>query len=69
MLEGQLGVFILKKEEEQITSVCQSSHSTLLTLLGRRGEEHTCMVLSIMEVVMIMSSRKCWLCGSMARLS
>ena len=45
-----------KKEEEQTTSVYQSSHNTLPTLLGRREEEHTCMVLSIrLEEVMIIA--------------
>ena len=47
MLEGQLEVIILKKEVEQTTSVYQSSHSTLPTLLGHRMDEHTSMELSI----------------------
>ena len=47
MLEGQLEVFIVNKEEEQTTSVYQSSHSTLPSLLGHRVDEHTCMGLSI----------------------
>ena len=47
MLEGQLGVIILRKEEEETTSVYQSSHSTLPTLLVYRMEEHTCMGLSM----------------------
>ena len=56
MLEGQLEVFGMKKEEEQTTSVYQSNHSTLPTLLGRKVEEHSCMVLSIRpEVVMIIA--------------
>ena len=47
MLEGQLGVIIVRKGVEQTTSVYQSSHSTLPTLLGYRLEEHTCMGLSM----------------------
>ena len=47
MLEGQLGVIILTKGEEETTSVYQSSHNTLPTLLGYRLEEHTCMELSM----------------------
>ena len=54
MLEGQLEVGILKEEEEQTTSVYQSSQSTLPTLLGHRMEGHTCMELSIRLQVMIM---------------
>ena len=54
MLEGQLEVGIIKEEEEQTTSVYQSSHSTLLTLLGYRVEEHTCMGLSIRLEVVVM---------------
>ena len=54
MLEGQLEVIILKKEEEQTTSVYQSSHNTLPTLLGCRLDEHTYMGLSIrLEVVLV----------------
>ena len=56
MLEGQLEVNMAKVEVEQTTSVYQSSHSTLPTLLGRREEEHTCMGLSIRpEEVMIIA--------------
>ena len=47
MLEGQLEVGLIQKEEEQTTSVYQSSHSTLPTLLELRQEEHTSMELSI----------------------
>ena len=54
MLEGQLEVIIVKKEEQQTTSVYQSSHSTLPTLLGHRAEGHICMGLSIRLQVMIM---------------
>ena len=43
MLVGQLEVLELKEEEEQITSVYQSNHSTLLSLLGSRLDELTCM--------------------------
>ena len=53
MLEGQLEVIILQMEEEQTTSVYQSSHSTLPTLLGRRVQEHTCMVLSMRLEVLL----------------
>ena len=55
MLEGQLEVCILKKEEEQTTSVYQNNHSTLATLLGHRLDEHTCMGLSMKleEVIML----------------
>ena len=56
MLEGQLEAFIMRNEEEQTTSVYQSSHSTLPTLLGYNEEERTSMVLSIrLEVVMIIA--------------
>ena len=47
MLEGQLEVSGLNKEEEQTTSVYQIGHRTPPTLLGHRVEEHTCMGLSI----------------------
>ena len=47
MLEGQLEVFLIRKEVEQTISVYQISHSTLPTLLGYRLEEHTCMGLSM----------------------
>ena len=47
MLEGQLVVITEKKEEEQTTSVYQSSHSTLPTLLGYSLTEHTCMELNM----------------------
>ena len=47
MQEGLLEVIILRKGVEQTTSVCQSSHNTLPTLLGHRLEEHTCMELSM----------------------
>ena len=47
MLEGQLEVLIVNKEEEQTTSVYQNSHSTLPTLQGHRLDEHSCMGLSI----------------------
>ena len=40
MLEGQLELGIIKEEEEQTTSVYQSSHSTLHTLLVYRMDEH-----------------------------
>ena len=40
MLEGQLEVNIMYKEVEQTTSVYQSNHSTRLTLLGYRQDEH-----------------------------
>ena len=46
-LEGQLEVLIVNKEEEQTTSVYQSSHSTLTTLQGHRLDERSCMGLSI----------------------
>ena len=53
MLEGQLEVCTLKKEEEQTTFVYQNSHSTPPTLLGYRPEEeHSCMVLSIRPEVL-----------------
>ena len=55
MLERQLGVIIIKKEVEQTTSVYQSSHSTLPSLLGHRVDEHTCMELSIRLQVVIMA--------------
>ena len=38
---------LIKEEEEQTTSVYQSSQSTLILLLGHRVEEHTCMGLSM----------------------
>ena len=47
MLEGQLEVSIIKEEEEPITSVYQSSHNILPTLLGYRWGECTCMELNI----------------------
>ena len=47
MLEGQLEVILIRKEVDQTTSVYQSSHSTLPTLLRHRLEEHTCMGLSM----------------------
>ena len=47
MLEGQLEVFIMRKEEEQTISVYQSNHSTLPTLLGYKLTQHTCMGLSM----------------------
>ena len=54
MLEGQLEVLILKKEEEQTTSVYQSSHSTLPTLLGYSLTEHTSMELSMrLEAILL----------------
>ena len=54
MLEGQLEVGLIQKEEEQTTSVYQNSHSTLPTLLGRRVDEHTSMGLNIrLEEVLI----------------
>ena len=46
-LEGQLEVILLQMEEEQTTSVYQNSHNTLPSLLGRRVQEYTCMVLSM----------------------
>ena len=56
MLEGQLEVLILKEEVERTTSVYQSSHNTLPTLLGHREDEHTCMELSIrLEQVMLIA--------------
>ena len=54
MLEGQLEAIKIIEEVGQITSVYQSSHSTLPTLLGYRVEEHTCMGLSITLQVGIM---------------
>ena len=45
MLEGQLGVRTIKKEEEHTTSVYQSSHNTLPTLLGQGMLKHTCIEL------------------------
>ena len=47
MLEGQLEVITNKKEEEQTTSVYQSSHSTLPTLLEQRLTGLSCMGLSM----------------------
>ena len=47
MLEGQLEVCIVNKEEEQTTSVYQNSHSTLTTLLVYRLDEYTYMELNI----------------------
>ena len=47
MLEGRLEVGGVKMEEEQTTSVYQSNQRTLLTLLGHRVEEHSCMGLSM----------------------
>ena len=47
MLEGQLEVIILTEEAEQTTSVYQSSHSTLPTLLGYSLIEHTCTELNM----------------------
>ena len=50
MLEGQLEViFGMEREVEPTTSVYQSGHSTLPTLLGHRVTEHTCMGLSIRQ--------------------
>ena len=55
MLEGELEVGLVRMEVEQTTFVYQSSHSTLLTLLGCRLDEHTSMGLSMrLQVVMIM---------------
>ena len=47
MLVGQVEVGILRLEVEQTTSVYQSSQRTLLTRLGHRVEEHSCMGLNI----------------------
>ena len=47
MLERQLELIIQKKEVEQTTSVYQSVHSTLPTLLGYRMDEHTCIKLNM----------------------
>ena len=47
MLEGQLEVIIVIQEVEQTTSVYQSSHSTLTTLLVYRLDEYTYMELNI----------------------
>ena len=47
MLDGQLEVCTVNKEEEQTNSVYQSSHSTLPTLLEYRLDEYTYMGLSI----------------------
>ena len=55
MLEGQLEVITTKKEEEQTTSVYQSSHNTLSSLLGHRVDEHTCMGLSIRQKTMLIA--------------
>ena len=53
MLEGQLEVCILNKEEEQTISVYQNSHSTLPTLLVHRMHEHTCTELRRLEKVLM----------------
>ena len=55
MLEGQLEVGIARVEVEQTTSVYQSNQRTLLTRLGHRVEEHSCMELSIRLQVGIMA--------------
>ena len=58
MLEGQLEVGMIIMEEEQTTSVYQSSQSTQPILLGHSMEEHTCMELSMrleVKVTMIMA--------------
>ena len=54
MLEEQLEVIMVIAEVEQTTSVYQSNHSTLPTLLGCGADEHTCMGLSIRQKAMIM---------------
>ena len=54
MLEGLLEVYIAKKVVEQTTSVCQSNHSTLPTLLGQQALEHTCMELNMRLEAMLM---------------